>query len=80
MQNLVPTVAPADYPQEGWFKAAASNDDGGGGCVEVNLTLARSKGLVGVRHSQNPSGPTIWFTEHEWTCFSDGMDKGEFNI
>lgn len=80
MHNLVPTVAPADYPQDGWFKATASNDDGGGGCVEVNLTLTESKDLVGVRHSQNPNGPTIWFTSNEWRCFADGWVKGEFNI
>ncbi|CUU59192.1 protein of unknown function (DUF397) [Parafrankia irregularis] len=56
-----------------WVKATASNDKGA--CVEV---AKLPDGGRAVRHSQDPDGPMLRYTEAEWTAFLDGARKGEF--
>jgi hypothetical protein len=50
---------------DGWFKAAASNDNGTG-CVEVNLG---EPGMVGLRDSKHPQGGAFAFGAAEWRTF-----------
>jgi hypothetical protein len=55
-----------------WRKSNKSANNGG--CVEV----ADLGEAVAVRDSKNPDGGVLVFTPHEWDCFLDGAEKGEF--
>lgn len=48
----------------------------GGNCVE----FASRDGLVGLRDSKNPDGPTLTFTADEWAAFAAGVVNGEFAV
>jgi hypothetical protein len=52
-----------------WHKSEHSDD---GGCVEIAYT----DGVIGVRDSKNPDGPTLTFNQHEWTAFTTGILDG----
>ncbi|WP_173523893.1 DUF397 domain-containing protein [Nonomuraea antri] len=58
-----------------WRKSTASGDNGQ--CVEVATNLP---GIVAVRDSKDPQGPTLVFTRGEWRAFLKGADQGEFDI
>lgn len=58
--------------QGGWFKSSLS--DTGGGCVEVRFV----DGGVEVRHSKNPGGAVLKYTDEEWDAFNAGAARGEF--
>jgi hypothetical protein len=62
------TVTPLE-----WRKARNSLSNGN--CVEV----APTNGMVAVRDSKNPAGPTLMYTSAEWAAFLDGAKKGEFD-
>jgi hypothetical protein len=64
---------PSELARVSWFKASASN--GGTGCVEV----AHLESWTVVRDSKNPDGPVHCYTPHEWACFLDGAQGGEFD-
>ncbi|MEV6818343.1 DUF397 domain-containing protein [Nocardiopsis dassonvillei] len=55
-----------------WFKSRMSSATQG--CVEV---AHLSNGTV-LRDSKDPDGGYLFFTPHEWDCFLDGANKGEF--
>ncbi|EXU63130.1 regulatory protein [Streptomyces sp. PRh5] len=48
-----------------WRKSSYSNNDGGN-CVEIADNLP---GLVPVRDSKNPDGPTLIFAAGSWATF-----------
>lgn len=48
-----------------WRKSTRSGDNGGN-CVEVADNLP---GLVAVRDSKDPAGPTLAFTSQHWVTF-----------
>ncbi|MGW1615410.1 DUF397 domain-containing protein [Streptomyces sp. NPDC002285] len=50
-----------------WFKSSYS--DNGGACIEVAGNLVASRGVVPVRDSKNPSGPTLGVSEGAWSAF-----------
>ncbi|MCG0288441.1 DUF397 domain-containing protein [Streptomyces sp. PSAA01] len=54
-----------DLSTAAWRKSSYSNGDGGE-CVEVADNLP---GLVPVRDSKNPDGPTILFPAGSWGAF-----------
>jgi Domain of unknown function (DUF397) len=64
-----------DHTFIGWRKAQASGPDDN--CVEVAFDTAN--GLVGVRDSKRPTGPTLIFTGVEWDAFLAGAQAGEFD-
>ncbi|MFC3986827.1 DUF397 domain-containing protein [Streptosporangium jomthongense] len=51
---------------------ANSND-----CVEVATNLP---GLVAVRDSKDPSGPTLTFSASRWNAFVNGVKLGTFDV
>lgn len=57
-----------------WFKSTRSTPTKD--CVEV---AHLDNGMVGVRDSKNPTGPTLVFTPGEWDAFTAGVTDGEFN-
>ncbi|MFD0362782.1 DUF397 domain-containing protein [Nocardia sp. GCM10030253] len=56
-----------------WSKS--SHSDTGGQCVEV---AHLDGGMVGMRDSKNPTGPTLVFAPGEWDAFTAGVHDGEF--
>ncbi|MFJ4791920.1 DUF397 domain-containing protein [Kitasatospora purpeofusca] len=56
-----------------WFKSSYS--DNGGACVEV---AANIPGVVPVRDSKDPHGPTLAFTPDSFAAFVAGIQAGEF--
>lgn len=64
----------ADSEQDSipWRKSTAS---GGGECAEVAF-VGES---VRMRHSQDPSGPMLTFSQSEWAAFLVGVRGGEFD-
>jgi hypothetical protein len=57
-----------------WVKSSLSFSNGA--CVEV---ADLDGGVVGVRHSKDPSGPMLRFTPAEWHAFLGGARQGEFD-
>ena len=57
-----------------WVKSSLSFSNGA--CVEV---ADLPDGRIGVRHSQDPSGPMLRFTPAEWHAFLTGAQAGEFD-
>lgn len=45
-------------------------------CVEVAFV----DGVVAVRDSKDPTGPTLVFTEGEWRAFTQGSKEGQFDL
>jgi Domain of unknown function (DUF397) len=64
----------ADLPDARWKKSSLSMSNGH--CVEVAWLPG---GDVGVRHSKDRTGPTLFFTSGEWNAFLGGVYKGEFD-
>ncbi|MFG3015543.1 DUF397 domain-containing protein [Streptomyces cinerochromogenes] len=54
-----------DLSEALWFKSSYSNGDGGN-CVEVADGIP---GLIPVRDSKTPHGPTLLLTPTAWTPF-----------
>ncbi|MFC4587452.1 DUF397 domain-containing protein [Sphaerisporangium corydalis] len=55
-----------------WRKSTFSGDEGGN-CVEVASNLP---GLVAVRDSKNPTGPSLAFAPGAWAAFVSGVKVG----
>lgn len=53
-----------DLSRAAWRKSSYSNN--GGACVEVATNLT---GLVAVRDSKDPSGPSLAFSAASWQAF-----------
>ncbi|MGW4461231.1 DUF397 domain-containing protein [Micromonospora sp. NPDC004704] len=49
-----------------WRKSTRSGDNGGA-CVEVATNLP---GVVAVRDSKDPTGPSLAFTPSQWSTFT----------
>jgi len=58
-----------------WRKASASSATGSD-CV---LVADLRDGGRAVRHSRDPRGPVLRFTESEWQAFLSGVKAGEFD-
>jgi Domain of unknown function (DUF397) len=65
----------ADLSRAVWHKSTFSNGSGGN-CVEVARNLP---GIVAVRDSKDPDGPTLIFSPTEWEAFTAGAKAGEFD-
>jgi hypothetical protein len=55
-----------------WVKSSYSSGTGGN-CVEVARNLP---GIVAVRDSKDPSGPTLRFTAGDWERLVESMKSG----
>ncbi|WP_329271893.1 DUF397 domain-containing protein [Streptomyces sp. NBC_01451] len=60
-------------PESAWVKSSFSGAGSGGDCVEV----ARLQRGRAVRDSKNPSGPKLFFTDAEWSAFTQGVQAQE---
>ncbi|MFB7909535.1 DUF397 domain-containing protein [Kitasatospora sp. NPDC056076] len=57
-----------------WRKSTYSNGDGGQ-CVEVAHNYS---GIVPVRDSKDPEGPSLLFPTDAWAAFVSGIKAGDF--
>ncbi|MEU1754658.1 DUF397 domain-containing protein [Micromonospora rifamycinica] len=57
-----------------WRTSSRSNDQGL--CVEVADNLVRTRAVVGVRDSKDPSGPALVIGPPGWTAFVDAVREG----
>jgi hypothetical protein len=58
-----------------WRKSSYSGGNGGA-CVEVARNLP---GIVALRDSKNPVGPSLAFGPAQWTTFAAAIKSGEFD-
>jgi hypothetical protein len=61
-----------------WIKSSYS--DNGGQCVEVATNLVPAHGIVPVRDSKNPAGPSLTLSTHAFTGFVTGVKRGDFDV
>ncbi|MFJ8433978.1 DUF397 domain-containing protein [Kitasatospora sp. NPDC094019] len=61
-----------------WFKSTYSSN--GGNCVEVAANLATSAGIVPIRDSKDPEGPSLTFSAAEFSAFLNAVRNGEFGV
>jgi hypothetical protein len=66
------TSPAVDLSRAVWRKSSYSGGNGGQ-CVEVARNLP---GVVAVRDSKNPGGPSLIVTAGEWRAFLGGMRRG----
>ncbi|MBM0227627.1 MULTISPECIES: DUF397 domain-containing protein [Micromonospora] len=59
-----------------WRTSSRSNDQGL--CVEVAANVVAVHGVVGVRDSKDPSGPTLAVSPPGWTAFVSAIRAGAF--
>jgi hypothetical protein len=59
-----------------WRTSSRSNDQGL--CVEVADNLVGILGVVAVRDSKEPAGPTLAVSPPGWTAFVDAIRVGRF--
>ncbi|MFD8755039.1 DUF397 domain-containing protein [Kitasatospora sp. NPDC059577] len=62
-----------DLDGASWGKSSYSNN--GGSCVEVAPGFP---GVMPVRDSKDPSGPTLLFPAEAWASFVAAVRSGEF--
>ncbi|GAA3490039.1 DUF397 domain-containing protein [Streptomyces cremeus] len=60
-----------------WFKSSYSNN--GGQCIEIATDLVASHGVVPVRDSKTPGGPTLGLTAHAFSTFITGIKSGDLH-
>ncbi|MFJ9748688.1 DUF397 domain-containing protein [Streptomyces chartreusis] len=58
-----------------WFKSSYS--DNGGACIEVAGNLVASRGVVPVRDSKNPDGPSLDIPADAFSFFVTSVKAGD---
>jgi hypothetical protein len=64
-------VSRNDYPGAVWRKSRYSN--GQAECVEVARNLP---GIIAIRDSKDPGGPTLGFGREQWRAFAAEVKDG----
>ncbi|MEV5409452.1 DUF397 domain-containing protein [Thermopolyspora sp. NPDC052614] len=66
------SLTPVDLSGAVWRKSARSGNNGGN-CVEVATNIP---GIIAVRDSKNPTGPTLICTPAAWKSFLRAVKRG----
>ncbi|MEW1678784.1 DUF397 domain-containing protein [Streptomyces noursei] len=66
-------------PDFAWIKSSYSDGDGGQ-CVEFSPAHVQTHGVVPLRDSKLPHGPTITMSVSGWSSFVDAVKNGEFAV
>ncbi|WP_326611193.1 DUF397 domain-containing protein [Streptomyces scopuliridis] len=64
-------------PRHDWVKSSYSNQDGGD-CLEWAPSHAQAHGVVPVRDSKCPQGPTLSLSTDGWDAFVSRVKDAEF--
>ncbi|WP_432148847.1 DUF397 domain-containing protein [Streptomyces sp. bgisy029] len=64
-----------ESPARHWVKSSYSGN--GGSCVEWAPRTATATGIVPVRDSKNPTGPTLNVTAAAFSSFVSGVKAGD---
>ncbi|PTA43116.1 DUF397 domain-containing protein [Micromonospora sp. NBC_01392] len=59
-----------------WRTSSRSNDQGL--CVEVATNVVAAHGVVGVRDSKDPTGPTLAVSPPGWSAFVTALRRDAF--
>ncbi|GGX56738.1 DUF397 domain-containing protein [Streptomyces noursei] len=59
-----------------WFKSSYSGS--GGSCIEVATNIASACGVVPVRDSKAPEGPTLTVSTKSFSAFVAAVKNGAF--
>ncbi|MBC3989108.1 DUF397 domain-containing protein [Streptomyces sp. AC563] len=62
---------------DNWIKSSYSQSNGGE-CIEWAPAHAARSGVVPVRDSKDPQGPTLTFDPAAWNAFVAGVKAGDF--
>jgi hypothetical protein len=62
-----------DLSKAQWFKSTYTTVNE---CVEIAFV----DGVIAVRDSKDPTGPSLVFTPGEWTAFTKGAKEGQFDL
>ncbi|WP_367124646.1 DUF397 domain-containing protein [Streptomyces phytohabitans] len=65
-----------DFPR--WFTSSYSNN--GGQCVEAAVNLVASRGVVSVRDSKVPAGPTLTVPAASFAAFVTAIADSESDV
>jgi hypothetical protein len=71
----MPTACYPILPEATWVKSSRSGANGGA-CVEVARNLP---GVVGVRDSKDPTGPTLAFAPAAWLAFTSAVKDDQLD-
>jgi hypothetical protein len=61
-----------------WFTSSYSGN--GGQCIEVAANFAATRGVVPVRDSKAPQGPTLAFPTSAFSAFVGAVQQGTFEV
>ncbi|MFI6444627.1 Scr1 family TA system antitoxin-like transcriptional regulator [Kitasatospora sp. NPDC050543] len=78
MEGVINMRATVDLAKASWVKSSYSGGNGGA-CVEWAPAIA-ARGIVPVRDSKDPQGPTLLFPRAAWTDFVTAAADGEFDL
>lgn len=62
-----------------WRKSSRSNG-AGGQCVEAATNVAAERGVVGLRDSKDPDGPTLTLAARVFAAFVDHIKGGGLDL
>lgn len=78
MEGMINVSSSLDLTEASWAKSSYSGDNSGA-CVEWAPAIA-ARGIVPVRDSKDPQGPTLLFPRAAWTDFVAAAADGEFDL
>ncbi|AJT67228.1 hypothetical protein T261_5608 [Streptomyces lydicus] len=65
-----------DLANAEWVKSSYS-DGSGGDCLEFTRDLTEAHGLIPIRDSKNPDGPSLLFRAAGWSSFVTAVKNGQ---
>ena len=74
MNDISNGMPVTDLTDARWVKSRRSGPTGGN-CVEV---ASLAGGIVAVRDSRHPAGPSLVFSAPEWDAFVGGVKDGDY--
>jgi Domain of unknown function (DUF397) len=74
MMELINTCSQSEEPASAWRKSSFCGS--AANCVEIS---ALPDGIIAMRDSKNPGGPSLVLDSEQWTGFLRSVRAGEFD-